>query len=121
MFILRTPFKQIKEPENIHKSMSHALFAPTFLADLHVSNVGGERPEHPVGAVVWSRPSCHDRPTNFLVLPTFAEFSAHSILHSSLHCNNCSKACMDRLKLTLAADRSAHYDDMPVHHDMPCV
>ena len=43
---------------------------PFFLADLHaaISNVGGER--HPVGwAGVW--------PTNFLVLPTFAMFSAH--------------------------------------------
>lgn len=52
-------------------------FAPTFLADLHVSNVGGERHIQWGRDVVWSRPSCHDRPTNFLVLPTLAKFSAH--------------------------------------------
>jgi len=61
--------------------------ATIFLADLHIiiSNVGGER--RPVGrgcgrrGHVVRRPgpgrSCRDRPTNFLVLPTFAMFSAH--------------------------------------------
>jgi hypothetical protein len=68
--------------------VSPCSIAPTFLADLRMlssatlaasgirwAGPGCGRRGH-VDRRPWSW-SCHDRPTNFLVLPTFAMFSAH--------------------------------------------
>jgi len=92
--------------------VSPCSIAPTFLADLRMlssatlaasgirwAGPGCGRRGH-VDRRPWSW-SCHDRPTNFLVLPTFAMFSAHWILHSSLRSINCLQAWMDRNILLL--------------------